>query len=63
MITALKTFCVFVIFLSLSADATFSRGSWKLTDNDDGRARASGEKVTSQKARELGARGDGVNIA
>lgn len=61
MITPLKTFCASAIFLSLSANAAFLCGGWKLTGNDDGWVRVNGEKVTSQKVKELGAKGDGAN--
>lgn len=57
----LITLCTSSILFSVSVDAAFMCGNWKLTGNDDGWVRVNGEKVTSQKVKELGAKGDGAN--
>jgi hypothetical protein len=55
---------LFIIIFSIfgfNAHAAFQCAGWKLTGNDDGWVRINGEKVTSQKVTELGAKGDGAN--
>ncbi|KKZ19032.1 hypothetical protein AAY84_07540 [Serratia marcescens] len=57
---AISTLASAILF-SVSAHAAFQCAGWKLTGNDDGWIRINGEKATSQKVRELGAKGDGAN--
>lgn len=53
--------CVSTLLTSINSYAAFQCGGWKLTGNDDGWVRVNGQKVTSQKVKELGKKGDGAN--
>ena len=53
--------CYLLLLVSAQVSAAFQCGGWKLTGNDDGWVRVNGEKVTSQKVKELGEKGDGAN--